>query len=122
MNSKIKLNKKVGIMLLVGGLILLLSSCYIPNPLYGTWADGNGREKIIFMDDGTFTATILNSDDTTTDYTGEWSTVDNILILNIKGAKNYSRNAPWDLQGAILHLTWTSDTQTRILTLYHIAR
>lgn len=110
-------------MALAGLLISIFTSCYLPSPLYGTWADGNGRDKIKFMDDGTFSATILNSDETTTEYSGEWSTVDNILVLLIKGETNYSRNVPWSINGAILYLDWTDASgNQKVLTLYHIER
>ena len=45
------------------GLLLtltLITSCYTPNPLYGTWTDNDGN-KIQFMDDGTFTASVKDS-------------------------------------------------------------
>ena len=100
-----------------------LSSCYIPNPLYGTWSDSNGDQYITILEDGTFTARITNSDLTSTDYTGEWTTVDNILILSIKGSVNYQRNVVWSLNGAILYLDWTSEDNTqKSVTLYHTAR
>lgn len=103
--------------------ITVISSCYIPNPLYGTWSDSNGDQYITILEDGTFTARITNSDLTSTDYTGEWTTVDNILILSIKGSVNYQRNVVWSLNGAILYLDWTSEDNTqKSVTLYHTAR
>ena len=102
-------------------LCILFSSCYTPNPLYGTWADNDGN-KIQFIDDGTFTATIKNSDNQLVSYSGDWSTVDNVLIFNIKGDSSYSRNTEWDMRGAMLFLTWTANNNTKVLTLYHTAR
>ncbi len=103
--------------------VTVLSSCYTPNPLYGTWTDSNGNQYISLLEDGTFSAKISNSDDSTTEYTGEWSTVDNVLILNVKGATNYQRNVIWSLNGAILYLDWTAeDNSVKTVTLYHTAR
>jgi len=103
--------------------IAALSSCYIPNPLYGTWTDSNGDQYMTLLEDGTFSAKIANSDDSTTEYSGEWTTVDNILILSIKGSTNYQRNIVWSLNGAILYLDWTSEDKTeKSVTLYHTAR
>ena len=102
-------------------LTILFSSCYTPNPLYGTWTDNDGN-KIQFIDDGTFTATIKDSDTQLVSYSGDWSTVDNVLIFNIKGDSSYSRNTEWDMRGAMLFLTWTANNNTKVLTLYHTAR
>lgn len=104
-------------------LTTLAFSCYIPSPLYGTWTDGSGNQNIIFMDDGTFSANIKNSDGTLTPYTGEWLVIDNCLSLSIKGESNYMRNADWSLNGAILYINWVSEDNSRKqLTLYHTAR
>ena len=101
---------------------VLFSSCYTPNPLYGTWADNDGN-KIQFIDDGTFSAIIKDSDDNLISYSGDWTTVDNVLIFSIKGEDSaYTRNTEWDLRGAKLYLTWTSNNSTKMLTLYHTAR
>ena len=114
-------NKFLMIFVAVAVLAILFSSCYTPNPLYGTWADNDGN-KIQFIDDGTFTATIKNSDNQLVSYSGDWSTVDNVLIFNIKGDSSYSRNTEWDMRGAMLFLTWTANNNTKVLTLYHTAR
>ena len=106
------------------GLLLtltLITSCYTPNPLYGTWTDNDGN-KIQFMDDGTFTASVKDSSNISLSYEGEWTTVDNVLIFSIKGDSSYSRNTEWDIRGAMLYLTWTANNTTKVLTLYHTAR
>ena len=54
-------------------LTTMLAACYTPNPLYGTWSDNDGN-KIQFIDDGTFTATIKDSDNQLVSYSGDWST------------------------------------------------
>ena len=124
MNKKIKNNFLRGAATLFATAILfvLLNSCYTPNPLYGTWTDNDGN-KIQFIDDGTFSATIKDSDDKLISYSGDWTTVDNVLIFSIKGEDSaYTRNTEWDLRGAMLYLTWTSNNSTKMLTLYHTAR
>jgi len=125
MNKKNTAKKIILTLALVVSVLFItaISSCYIPNPLYGTWSDSNGDQYITILEDGTFTARITNSDLTSTDYTGEWTTVDNILILSIKGSVNYQRNVVWSLNGAILYLDWTSEDNTqKSVTLYHTAR
>ena len=99
----------------------VLASCYTPSPLYGTWTDNDGN-KIQFIDDGTFSATIKDSDDNLISYSGDWSVVDNVLIFNIKGDSTYTRNTEWDLRGAMLYLTWTANNSTKMLVLYHTSR
>ena len=102
-------------------LLILLASCYTPNPLYGTWTDNDGN-KIQFIDDGTFTATIKDSENELISYSGEWTVIDNVLMFTIKGDATYTRNTEWDIRGAMLYLTWTANNNTRVLTLYHTAR
>ena len=61
----------------VGIFILVLASCYVPSPLYGTWADNDGN-KIIFMTDGTFSATVKVSDSETPSISsGSYTVIDN---------------------------------------------
>lgn len=102
-------------------LTLLFCSCYTPNPLYGTWTDNDGN-KIQFIDDGSFSATIKDSDNQLVSYSGEWSVIDNVLIFTIKGDTQYTRNTEWDIRGAMLYLTWTANNNTKMLTLYHTSR
>ena len=120
-----KENKMKTRIILTMGLTLLLAalfcSCYTPNPLYGTWTDNDGN-KIQFIDDGTFSATIKDSENELIGYSGEWSVIDNVLMFTIKGDSTYTRNTEWDIRGAMLYLTWTANNNTRVLTLYHTAR
>ena len=100
---------------------LLFISCYTPNPLYGTWTDNEGN-KIQFIDDGTFFASIRTSETDIAIYEGDWSCVDNVLVFHIKADTAYTRNTEWDIRGAMLYLTWTANGSTKMLTLYHTAR
>ena len=120
-----KENKMKNRLILITGFALLMSvlfcSCYTPNPLYGTWTDNDGN-KIQFIDDGTFSATIKDSANQLISYSGEWAVVDNVLIFTIKGDSSYSRNTEWDIRGSMLYLTWTANNNTKMLTLYHTSR
>ncbi len=117
-NMKTKITILAALAVLIG---TLFCSCYTPSPLYGTWSDNDGN-KIQFIDDGTFSATIKDSDNQIISYSGEWSVIDNVLIFTIKGDSQYTRNTEWDIRGAMLYLTWTANNTTKILTLYHTAR
>ena len=114
---------KIGAVVLaaVFAVSMFMASCYLPNPLYGTWADNEGN-KIQFVDDGSFSAKIKDSNNNIINYEGSWATVDNVLIFNIKGDTAYTRNTEWDIRGALLHITWTSNQNIAQLDLYHIAR
>lgn len=112
---------KIFTILVIFTVLSSLAGCYLPNPLYGTWTDNDG-DKISFMDDGTFSATVTDTTGKGINYEGEWATVDNVLVLNIKGDTEYSRNTEWDIRGAMLYLTWTANGTTKVLTLYHTAR
>ena len=116
-------NKKLNFVLIAVAFVIMqiFTSCYTPNPLYGIWADNDGN-KINFMDDGTFSAAIKDTDNQIIHYEGNWTTVDNVLIFHIVADTAYSRNTEWDLRGAMLYLTWTANGNTKILTLYHTAR
>lgn len=96
-------------------------SCYTPSPLYGTWTDNNA-DKIVFRQDGTFAATIVDSENTPISYEGNYVVIDNVLTFNIMGDSSYSRVTEWDIRGAILYLNWTTNNQTKSLQLYHTAR
>ncbi len=108
-------------MIFCAALCGVLASCYTPNPLYGTWTDNDGN-KIQFIDDGSFSATIKDSDNKLVSYSGDWSIVDNVIVFSIKGDSSYTRNTEWDIRGALLYLTWTANNNTKMLTLYHTAR
>lgn len=102
-------------------LLILLAGCYTPSPLYGTWKDNNGNE-IKFFDDFTFSSKIVDSDETTINYDGTYSVVDNVLIFTISGERAANRITEWDIRGAILYLDWTIGNNTKKLTLYHTGR
>ena len=119
MHNKFKFFGVIGLAATI--LLILLVSCYTPNPLYGTWTDNDGN-KIQFIDDGSFTATIKDSDNQLVSYSGEWTVIDNVLIFSIKGDTQYTRNTEWDIRGAMLYLTWTANNTTKMLTLYHTSR
>ncbi len=115
------MKKKYILCTIITLFILLLESCYTPSPLYGVWADDSGN-KITFMTDGSFSAAIKNAENGITQYEGTYTVIDNVLNFNIKGDSTYTRNTQWDLYGAILKLTWTSDSNTVNLILYHTKR
>ena len=119
--TKFRLTKTVAGFFVVALLSIFLMSCYTPNPLYGTWTDNDGN-KIQFIDDGTFSATIKDSDNQLVSYSGDWSVVDNVLIFIIKGDSSYNRNTEWDIRGSMLYLTWTVNNNTKMLMLYHTTR
>ena len=114
------------IIILISFFVLqALCSCYVPSPLYGTWADNAGN-KIVFQSDGTFTARVYtgtdaNGDPTATNFSGTYTVLDNILIFQFESGS--SRITDWDINGAALTLKWSEDTSgTLSLTLYHTAR
>lgn len=104
-------------------ILFTLSSCYTPSPLYGTWADNDGN-KITFISDGTFSAKVYTSTDSSGDavsetYSGTYSVIDNVLIFTFESGS--SKNTTWDIRGSILYLTWYEDSELS-LTLYHTSR
>lgn len=105
-------------MVLLSGV--LFSGCYAPSPLYGKWADNKG-DVIQFMNDGTFNASILGSDNRPVNYSGEFIMLDNVIVFYVQSPQLNQINAIWDLDGSIMYITWTRDT-TVILTLYHISK
>lgn len=101
--------------------LFLLSSCYTPSPIYGTWAD-NAGSKISFVSDGTYTATIMNIKENTSERaSGSWTVMENIIIFTKDTGG--SINSEWDIRGSILYLYWTDDEgNTQALTLYHVSK
>ncbi|MCR4925158.1 MAG: hypothetical protein K5917_02595 [Clostridiales bacterium] len=94
------------------------SACYSPSPLYGAWADNAGN-KISFSDDGSFSATIMDSNGDKKNYSGNYSVVENILTFS---KDDGSINTEWDIRGGMLYLIWTDSYGTQLsLTLYHSA-
>jgi hypothetical protein len=95
-------------------------SCYTPSPLYGTWADNSGS-KITFMDDGTYSSSIVNTAGAVTLYSGTWTVLDNVLIFTKRSGSTI--DTEWDIRGSMLYLNWVDDyNETKALTLYHITK
>lgn len=124
--------KKYNIFIVLGLAVasLLMSSCYEPSPLYGTWADNDGN-KISFVADGTFSATVLDSVEDRVNYEGDYNVIDNVIVFNFSSSKvdgSFSTNTEWDIRGAMLFLYWTYTDKTqdsilqRKLTLYHTSK
>lgn len=97
---------------------LFIVSCYTPSPLYGTWSDNTGN-KIIFYAEGNFDAWILDSENNQEKKSGSYTVIDNVIVFTFDGG---TTNSIWDLNGATLKITWTSDGTTKNLVLYHTAR
>lgn len=108
--------------LLIAFTALILASCYTPSPLYGSWSDNDGN-KIQFMSDGTFSATITDSETgIVQSFEGTYEVIDNVIIFNVTGDAEFTRTTEWDMRGAILYLTWTTKGTTKNLVLYHTSR
>ena len=104
----------------VGFILVLLASCYTPSPVYGTWADNSGS-KITFIDDGTYTATIVDTTGVKTLYEGSWTVMENVLIFTKKSGVQF--NTEWDIRGSILYLDWVDDEdEIQSLVLYHVSK
>lgn len=117
MNKKIKLSAVI-LLLAVCGL-LLFSSCAMPSPLYGKWADAAGGQ-IAFMSDGSFTAKIV-TDGISTLYDGTYEVLANVISFTTSDRVIVTE---WDMRGNILYLKWPSPVTTGAilnLTLYKIA-
>ena len=100
--------------------VLTTASCYTPSPLYGTWADNSGS-KIVFIGDGSYAATIVNSEGVSSNYNGTWTVLDNVLIFSKNTGS--SIDTEWDIRGSMLYLDWTDDAGgIQSLTLYHISK
>ena len=109
---------KLLITVLTFGLVLILSGCYTPNPLYGTWSDNNGN-YINFINDGTYNAKV-NINNVDYGFNGDWTVIENILIFSFSDGG--SINTEWDIRGAMLYLIWTYGGSQTDLILYHTAR
>ncbi len=111
-------NFKVIVLAILFGTFVaaLFSACYQPSPLYGSWADNAGN-KISFTSDGSFTATIVDSEKNKQTYSGSYTVIENIISLS---KDDGSINTEWDIRGGLLYLTWTDSYGEQInLTLYH---
>lgn len=91
-------------------------SCYQPSPLYGAWSDNAGN-KISFADDGSYTATIIDSNQSKQTYSGSYAVIENVITFS---KDDGSINSEWDIRGGMLYLTWFDSYGEAIrLTLYH---
>ncbi len=120
LNTEMKNIKKTLKWLIFSELILLFAGCYVPSPLYGTWADNNGN-KISFVSDGTFVAAItdLNTKEKTVTQ-GDYTVIDNVICFST--TDGVSINTEWDIRGSMLYITWTKGGVTNVMTLYHISK
>ena len=120
LNRRMKNIKKTLEWLIFAELVLLFAGCYVPSPLYGTWADNNGN-KISFVSDGTFVATItdLNTKEKTVTQ-GDYTVIDNVICFST--TDGISINTEWDIRGSMLYITWTKGGITNVMTLYHISK
>ncbi|WP_147635247.1 hypothetical protein [Treponema pectinovorum] len=101
-------------------LVLIFLSCYVPSPLYGTWADNDGN-KISFMEDRTFVSIIKDSvTGLKTTYEGDYSVINN--TVSFKTSSGEVVNSEWDIRGAMLYITWTKNKVTYNLSLYHVSK
>lgn len=120
LNRRMKNIKKTLEWLIFAELVLLFAGCYVPSPLYGTWADNNGN-KLSFVSDGTFVATItdLNTKEKTVTQ-GDYTVIDNVICFST--TDGVSINTEWDIRGSMLYITWTKGGITNVMTLYHISK
>lgn len=111
--------KVIALALLFGTFVAaLFGACYQPSPLYGAWSDNAGN-KISFSDDGSFTATIIDTNKTKKSYSGSFTVIENVISFS---KDDGSINSEWDIRGGILYLTWFDSYGAAIsLTLYHSA-
>lgn len=94
------------------------AACYTPSPLYGAWADNAGN-TISFADDGSFSATIVDTNGDVQNYSGDYAVIENVISFS---KEDGSINSEWDIRGGILYLTWFDAYGAAIsLTLYHTA-
>jgi hypothetical protein len=100
---------------------LSLSSCQVPVPLYGTWADNKGN-TLTFISDGSFNAAITNAaSGGTENISGSFSVLLNSLAIRIPDQNNRQIVTEWDIRGNMLYLDWTNEYGTVPLTLYKVA-
>ncbi|HBB43640.1 MAG TPA: hypothetical protein DEO40_02140 [Treponema sp.] len=115
---KMKHSAKIIIAAIALSLTAILTSCYEPSPLYGTWADNKGN-KIMFDSEGGFSATvIINGNKELT--LGTYIVLKNILVLTSDSGN--VTNTEWDIRGNIMYLNWVdSASNAKQLQLYKIA-
>lgn len=105
--------------LILAFLVMTFASCYAPSPLYGTWADNDGN-KLSLVSDGTFVSKIIDSDGASITYEGDYNIIDNVIVFST--SEGLVINSEWDVRGSVLYLTWTSNNETKNLSLYHTSK
>ncbi|MBQ2081560.1 MAG: hypothetical protein II461_07345, partial [Treponema sp.] len=100
------------------GLVGIMSSCYAPSPLYGTWSDSYGS-KISFMADGTFNATTtINNNVELCD--GTYAVLKNILVFT--RSSGTVMETEWDIRGNLMYLNWVDEYgNSKLLELMKIS-
>ncbi|MBR4004607.1 MAG: hypothetical protein IKI90_02045 [Treponema sp.] len=90
---------------IIAGLVGIMSSCYAPSPLYGTWSDSYGS-KISFMADGTFNATTtINNHSELSE--GTYSVLKNVIVFT--RSSGTVMTTEWDIRGNLLYLNWLDE-------------
>jgi len=118
------MNKKCFFAVILVLFTLIFESCYEPSPLYGNWADNDGN-KISFILDGSFVATVYNRTlGKNVVYEGNYTVIDNVIVFSYTGddGSSGSMNTEWDLRGSMMYLYWTTASETKLLTLYHVSK
>lgn len=97
-------------------LAAFATGCAAPSPLYGTWSDNQGN-KISFVDELSYTATVVDSSGTSVSYSGSYSVLLNTLVFNKNSGGTVVTE--WDIRGNIMYLNWVdADNETKALSLY----
>ncbi|WP_318664540.1 hypothetical protein [Treponema sp.] len=112
--------KKVIYITFAALFLSLFTSCYSPNPFYGTWED-NSKSSIMFLADNSFSATI-NVKGTKKRYGGTYSVLENVLVFTKDdGTRSITE---WDIRGGYMYLTWyDADLNENFnLVLFHTSK
>ncbi len=114
-------NIKTIIFTLVASCAMFFTSCYSPNPLYGKWADAKGNQ-ITFNPDLTYSAKIKDSSLNEFNYEGGYNVIENVIVFTRSTGTTVLTE--WDIRGAILYLSWRTDSGDDLVTLslYHTAK
>ncbi len=100
-------------------VLLSLSSCYAPSPLYGTWMDNSGT-TLTLMNTMDYSMKYKDSQNMDCNEQGTWAVQDNVINFSTSSGIVVSE---WDLRGAILFLTWKDNNgETINMQLYHTAK
>lgn len=99
------------------GITVFISSCSMPSPLYGSWADNRGN-KLTFMNDGNFTATIKEYIGTRV-HQGSYTVIENVISFSLNDGRKIV--SEWDIGGTVLRMDWPSQSGNINITLYKIA-